>query len=227
MRSVFRPSRLRMILVAGVAAALLPTVAYAQRADTTGDVTICNAAGARPAPGTFVFTASAPASAGGAQSFNLAVGQCAPRVFYPIGVVVTIMEALPNGYAVTAISLKPTSNTPTTTVISANTPSAATANVTVGTGSATVTFTTSGAGSGNGGGGGGGGTACKVPNVFGLGLAAAEAAVRRAHCTVGKVRKVYSRIYYPDVVYSQSPQRGTVLAPRAPVSLTVSLGRHS
>jgi len=212
------------LLLLGLAASLIPAVAYGQRADT-GDLTICNAAGARPAPGTYVFIASAPASAGGTQSFNLAVGQCAPRVFYPVGVVVTVTENLPSGYAVTGIKLTPTSNTPTTSVISSNTPSAGSANVTIGTGSATITFATSGAGSG-GGGGGGGAISCKVPNVFGLSLSAATASLRRAHCTVGKVRKVYSNIYYPGIVYSQSPQRGAVLAPKAPVGLTVSLGHR-
>jgi beta-lactam-binding protein with PASTA domain len=65
-----------------------------------------------------------------------------------------------------------------------------------------------------------------VPNVFGLGLTAAKAAIRKARCTVGIVRKVYSNIYYPSIVYSQSPPRGTVLASRAPVNLTVSLGHR-
>ena len=65
-----------------------------------------------------------------------------------------------------------------------------------------------------------------MPNVFGFGLTAAKAAVRKAHCSVGVVRKVYSNIFYPGIVYSQSPPRGTVLASKAPVNLTVNLGHH-
>jgi beta-lactam-binding protein with PASTA domain len=40
------------------------------------------------------------------------------------------------------------------------------------------------------------------------------------------VHKAYSNIYYPNVVYSESPPHGAVLAPKAHVNLTVSLGHH-
>jgi beta-lactam-binding protein with PASTA domain len=63
-----------------------------------------------------------------------------------------------------------------------------------------------------------------VPDVFGLTLTAATASIRRAHCTVGLVRRVYSNIFYPGIVYSQSPPRGSVLASGARVHVTVSLG---
>ena len=211
------------ILVAGLVASMIPAAAHGQRADS-GILTLCNASGTRPVTGTFVYTAAAPASAGGTQTFNIAVGTCAPRVFYPLGVSVTVTENVPTGYAVTGIKLTPTAGGGgTTSVISSNTRSAGSANVTIGTGQATLTFTTSGSAKG---GGGSGGSSCKVPNVFGLSLTAAKTAVRKAHCTVGAVRKAYSNVFYPAIVYSQSPQRGAVLAPNASVNLTVSLGHH-
>ena len=223
MRRLLTLSTARKMVLAGLVASMIPAVAHGQRADS-GPLTICNSSGARPVTGTFVYTTSAPASAGGTQTFNVAVGSCAPKLFYPLGTSVTITESAPTGYVVTGITLTPTpgSGGPTTSVISSNTPSARTAAVTIGTGGSTLTFTTSA-----GPGGGGGGSSCKVPNVFGLALTAAEAAIRKAHCTVGAVRKVYSNVYYPNVVYGQSPQHGAVLAPKAHVNLTVSLGHHS
>jgi hypothetical protein len=217
MRGVVGLSVVRKILVVGVVAALIPAVAYGRRADS-GILTICNASGARPVTGTFVYTAAAPGAAGGTMVFNVAVGSCAPRVFYPLGTSVTVSETVPSGDLVTAITLIPTAGGGgTTSVISASTPAAGSANVTIGTGQATLTFTTSSKS---------GGIPCTVPNVFGLGLTAAKAAIRRAHCSLGAVRKAHSNIYYPGIVYSQSPPRGTVLAPRARVTLTVSLGHH-
>ena len=211
----------RTIVLAGLVASMIPAAASGRRLDS-GILTICNASGARPVTGTFVYTAAAPASAGGTLTFNVAVGTCAARVFWPLGTSVTIIENVPTGYAVTGITLTPTAGGGgTTSVISSNTPAAGTATVTIGSGQATLTFTTSGPATG-----GGGGSSCKVPNVFGFALTTAKAAVRKAHCTVGIVRKVYSNVYYPGRVYSESPQRGTVLAPGAPVNLTVSLGHH-
>ena len=105
---------------------------------------------------------------------------------------------------------RPTPGGPgTPSIISANTPAAGSATVTIGSGQATLTFTTSSTS---------GVSPAQVPNVFGFGLTAAKAAVRKAHCSVGAVRKVYSNIFYPGSVYSQSPQRGTVN--RRPVNLT-------
>ena len=208
----------RRVLFAGLVASMIPAAAFGQRADS-GLLTVCNVSGARPATGTFTFTYSTVASAGGTQTFNIAVGACASRVFYPQGVGVTVTENVPTGYAVTGIALTPTPGGPgTSSVISSNTPEAGSATVTIGSGQATLTFTTNGPT--------GSKSPCKVPNVFGFTLTAAEAAVRRAHCTVGIVHKVYSNLYYPDRVYSQSPPRGSVLAPSARVNLTVSLGHH-
>lgn len=219
MRGVVRSSVGRRVLFAALLPAMIPAAAYARGvAPPSGLLTVCNESGARPVAGTFTYTFSAVASAGGTQTFNIAVGSCAPRVFYTQGVSVTVTENVPAGYAVTGIRLVATPGGPgTTSVISANTPSAGSATVTIGTGQATLTFTTSSTT---------GAIPCTVPNVFGLGLTAAKAAVRKAHCSVGAVRKVYSNIFYPDIVYSQSPPRGTVLASKAPVNLTVSLGHH-
>jgi hypothetical protein len=183
-------------------------------------VTICSASSAaHPATGTLVFTASTIASAGGTQTFTIPAGGCTPRIFWPLGVSVTVIENVPANYAVTAIALTPTKGGPgTTSVISAATVSAGTATVTIGSGQATLTFTTSGPASSK--------PLCVVPNVFGLALTAARSAIRKAHCAVGTLRKVYSDLYYPGRVFSQSPPRGTVLAHGARVTLTVSLGHH-
>ena len=211
---------MRRILLTGLVAALIPAAAYGHRADS-GILVICNASGARPVTGTFVYTTSTVASAGGTQTFSIPVGTCGARLFYPLGVSVTVTETVPAGDAVTGITLTPTAGGPGTTTTAAANPSAGSAAVTIGTGQASLTFKTSGSGKA---GGGGGGAACKVPNVFGLTLTAATSALRKAHCTAGAVHKVHSSIYYPGVVYSQSPPRGTVLAANAHVGLTVSLG---
>jgi len=219
MGGMVRSSAIWKILLVGLVASLLATAADARRADS-GLLTICSASSTvRPVAGTFVYTAAAAASAGGTLTFNVPVGACASRVFYPLGVGVTVIENVPTGYAVTGITLTPTAGGGgTTSVISSSAPAAGTATVTIGTGQATLTFTTSGPATGGG--------VCKVPNVFGLGLAAGKAAIRKAHCTVGAVRKVYSNVFYAGRVFSQSPPRGTVLASGAPIALTVSRGHH-
>ena len=216
-------SLVRKLAFVGLLAALVPAAAYGQRADS-GLLTVCSASGARPTTGaTFTYTFSTVASAGGTTTFNIPVGSCSSRVFYPDGASVTVTENVPTGYAVTGIALTPTAGGGgTSSVVTANTPLAGSATVTIGPGQATLTFTTSGPATG----GGGGSTPCKAPNLFGLGLTAAKAAVRKAHCAVGIVRKVYSNVFYVGRVYSQSPPRGTVLAPNAPINLTVSLGHH-
>jgi hypothetical protein len=212
-----RSSVVGKILLAGLVASLIPAAAYGQRADS-GILTVCNASGVRPVTGAFTYTLSTVASAGGTMTFNIAVGTCAARVFYPQGVSVTVTENVPAGDAVTGITLSPTAGGPgTTSVISSNTPASGAATVTIGSGQATLTFTTSSTT---------GGIPCKVPNVFGFGLTAAKAAIRKAHCTVGTTHQVYSKIFNAGRVFSQSPPRGTVLAPGALVSLTVSRGPH-
>jgi hypothetical protein len=209
----------RKIVLAGLVAAMVPAVAYSRETAVGGELILCSASGVRVATGTFTFTLVTLASAGGTTTLNVPVGTCTGRLFYPVGISLTVSENVPAGFAVAGITLNATPGGPgTTSVITSNTPAAGSAVVTVGSGQATLTFTTNGAA--------GAARLCKVPNVFGLALTAAKGALRKANCTVGSVRKVYSNIYYPGVVYSQSPQRGTVLAPRAPVNLTVSLGHH-
>jgi PASTA domain-containing protein len=219
MRGPTSSSVVRAIVLAVLVASLIPAVANGREAAVGGELILCNASGLRTATGTFTFTFVTVASAGGTTTLSVPVGTCTGRLFYPIGVSVTVSENVPPGDAVTGIVLAPTpGGSGTTSVITSNTPGAGSATVAIGSGQATLTFTTDGPA----------GTArlCKVPDVFGLSLTAAKAAIRKANCTLGTVRKVYSTIYYPGVVYSQSPPRGTVLAPRAPVGLTVSLGRR-
>jgi PASTA domain len=219
MRGLVRSSVVRKIVLAGLVASMIPAAAYGREAAIGGELILCSASGARSATGTFTFTLVTVASAGGTTTLNVPVGTCTGRLFYPVGVSLTVSENLPAGYAVTGITLNATpGGSGTTSVITSNTPAAGSATATIGSGQATLTFTTNGPA--------GAARLCKVPNVFGLLFAAAKTAIRKAHCTVGLVRKVYSNIYYPGVVYSQSPQPGTVLAPLAHVNLTVSLGHR-
>jgi hypothetical protein len=197
-------------LLAILIACMVPTAAAARSADT-GIITVCNGGGES---GTLTLTTVA--SAGGTTTLGLSAGACTGMLFYPEGVGVTV--TLSPSSAVTAITLTPTKGKQgTTSVIASSNPGAGTANVTIGSGDATLTFVTKGPA--------GAARPCKVPNVFGLTLAAAKSAVRRANCTVGAVRKVHSNLYYPGRVFSQSPPRGTVLGPHGTVGLTVSLGR--
>jgi PASTA domain len=212
-------SAVRAIVLAGLLASLVPAVASGRGDAVGGELILCSASGLRTATGTFTFTLVTLASAGGTTTLNVPVGTCTGRLFYPIGVSLTVSENVPSGDAVTGIALTPTpGGSGTTSVITSNTPGAGSATVTIGSGQATLTFTTDGPA--------GAARLCKVPNLFGLSFAAAKTAIGKANCTLGTVRKVYSTIYYPGIVYSQSPARGAVLAPRAHVGLTVSLGRR-
>lgn len=204
-------------LLAILIACAVPAAAGARSADT-GMLTVCNASGARPATGTFTITLTTVASAGGTTTLGLSAGTCTGMLFYPTGVGVTVTQSASPGNKVTAITLTPTKGKQgTSSVLVSSNPGAGAANVTIGSGDATLTFVMNGPA--------GTARACKVPNVFGLALAAAKTAIRKANCTVGAVRKVHSNLYYPGRVYSQSPPRGTVLGPRGTVGLTVSLGR--
>jgi len=203
-------SRSAFSLLAILVACVVPASAAARSADT-GIITVCNAG---TASGTLTLTTVA--SAGGTTTLGLSAGACTAMLFYPEGVGVTVTLSPSNG--VTAITLAPTKGKQgTTSVIASSNPGAGTANITIGSGDATLTFATKGSA--------GAARPCKVPNVFGLTVAAAKSAIRKAGCTVGGVRKVHSNLYYPGRVYSQSPPRGTVLGPHGTVGLTVSLGR--
>ena len=178
-----------------------------------GTLEVCNASGARPVTGSFTYTLAAPASAGGSQIFNIAVGSCSAPVFYTEGTPVTVTENVPSGYAVTTIAIAGGGST-----ISSSTPAAGMAVVTIGSGQSLLTLTTSAPVT----------TVpardCKVPNVMGLGLTAAKAALVKAGCTKGLLRRAYSRTFRVGHVIAESPRRGTTLAHGAPVDLTLSRG---
>jgi beta-lactam-binding protein with PASTA domain len=57
--------------------------------------------------------------------------------------------------------------------------------------------------------------------VLGLRLAAAKAKIRRAHCTVGNVRRVRSRRSLVGRVVSQNPRPGAIKRRNFPVKLAV------
>jgi hypothetical protein len=210
----------RTVVLAGlVASMMIPAAASGRETAVGGELILCSASGTRVATGTFTFTLVTLASAGGTTTLTVPAGTCTGRLFYPVGVSVTISQSVPAGDAVTGITLTPTpGGIGTTTVITSNNPGAGSATITMGSGQATLTFTVNGPA--------GAARLCKVPNLFGVLFSAAKTAIRRANCTLGTVHKVYSNIYYPGVVYSQSPPGGTIRAPRAPVGLTVSLGHR-
>lgn len=202
-----------LLLPAFAAAAPHPPVATTPSAPPSGTLSICNTSGARPITGSLSFTVAAAASAGGTQTITVAVGACAPQIFYPQGATVTITENVPSGYAVTATSIAGGAST-----LSSATPASGTAVVLVGTGQALVTFTTSGPAARPE------AINCKVPNILGLGLTATKTALAHAHCTLGRIRRAYSRGFRAGHVMAEAPRRGTLLAPRAPVDVVVSRG---
>jgi beta-lactam-binding protein with PASTA domain len=60
---------------------------------------------------------------------------------------------------------------------------------------------------------------CHVPRVIGLKLARAKTKIRRAHCSVGRIRRARSR--RPGRVIGQSPRAGKVKPRGYPVKLVV------
>ncbi|HUA72629.1 MAG TPA: PASTA domain-containing protein [Solirubrobacteraceae bacterium] len=66
---------------------------------------------------------------------------------------------------------------------------------------------------------------CRVPKTKGMKLNAAEKALRRAHCKVGKVKRANSRTVRSGHVASTAPRAGRVLKPGTKVELFVSKGR--
>jgi hypothetical protein len=66
---------------------------------------------------------------------------------------------------------------------------------------------------------------CKVPRVKGMKLAAAEKAVRKAHCKVGKVKRVSSHKLARGRVMNTSPTAGRHLRAGTKIELWVSKGR--
>jgi hypothetical protein len=179
----------------------------------TGTLAICNASGARPITVALGYTAAAAASAGGTLSFTVGVGACAGQVFYPQGAAVTVTENVPSGFAVTAITIGGGGSTITSVNLAAGT-----ATVTIGSGQSVLTFTTSAPPPFTP------PAACKVPNLLGLGLLGAKAALRRSACTLGRVTRAYSGAIPVGRVVGAKPRRGTVLAHAAPVDVVLSRG---
>jgi hypothetical protein len=66
---------------------------------------------------------------------------------------------------------------------------------------------------------------CVVPKVKGKRLRAAKQAIRRAHCSIGKVTKAFSASVKKGRVISQKPKPGKKLAAGSKVKLKVSKGK--
>jgi hypothetical protein len=66
---------------------------------------------------------------------------------------------------------------------------------------------------------------CVVPKVKGKTVRAAKRAIKRAHCSVGKVTRVFSAKVKKGRVVSPKPRAGRKLAPGAKVRLEVSKGK--
>jgi beta-lactam-binding protein with PASTA domain len=62
--------------------------------------------------------------------------------------------------------------------------------------------------------------------ITGLTLVSARAAIVKKACTVGRVRRVYSRTVKVGRAISQYPRRGTTLSHGAPVDVVVSRGHR-
>jgi uncharacterized delta-60 repeat protein len=69
------------------------------------------------------------------------------------------------------------------------------------------------------------GAPCKVPDVRGRRLAVARSTIRKARCTVGKIRRKASKKVKSGRVISQRPKAGTTLPSLGKVNLVVSRGR--
>jgi hypothetical protein len=67
---------------------------------------------------------------------------------------------------------------------------------------------------------------CVVPKLKGKKLRAAKRALKRAHCSVGKVTKVFSARVRKGRVVAPKPKAGKKLAPGARVKLVVSKGKQ-
>jgi Glucodextranase, domain B/PASTA domain len=69
------------------------------------------------------------------------------------------------------------------------------------------------------------GPVCKVPRTKGMKLSAAERALRRAHCRVGRIRHQRSKKARKGRVFATSPHAGYVMRAGSKVELFVSKGR--
>jgi PASTA domain len=209
------PFLLASALTLAPAAAAKPPAPQPQPAVNSGNVAICATQGAWPATGPLTFTLTAPASAGGTQIISVALGACSPVIWYPAGTSLSILETVPAGHAVTGITFAGSGT------LTGSAPSAGSATVSIGSSSGTLTFATSGPKPA------GGAAPCKVPGLFGLTVTGAKARLKARACTLGRVRRVYSKVIRAGYVLGQSPKKGATLAHGAPVSIAVSRGPQS
>jgi len=203
-----------------LALALVPAAKPPQQPPSSpqpyGTIAVCAQQGARPVTtGPLTFTIVAPPGAGGSQVVSVALGACSGPVWYPSGTSLTILETVPAGDAVTTISLAGSG------ALTATTPSAGSATVTVGTAAGSVSFTTSGPATAS--------TVahCTVPGLFGLTVTGAKARLKAHACTLGSIRRVYSKVIRAGYILGQSPKKGATLAHGAPVGVTLSRGPQS
>jgi len=204
----YRPAALVAGIAAAAVAVVLPTLAPAA---TSGTLSACNTAGAPAPTGSFLFTFAAPGSAGGTTSYNVAIGSCTGKVYYPVGTQVLVSETVPSGDSVTSITLTGDGT------LNASTPSAGTATVTVNSGDTVVTFVTKAAGAPPPPG-------CVVPRVAGLTLVTARKVLASRHCLAGKVVRVYTSVFPKGGVTGTVPKAGTHLPHNAKVTILVSKG---
>jgi PASTA domain-containing protein len=184
----------------------------AQPAVVSGPIAVCASQGAWPVTAPLNFTLVAPASAGGSHIVTVATGTCSTPIFYPAGTSLSIIETVPAGHTVTAITFSGSGT------LTASAPASGSATVTVGTASGSITFTTSGPKPASSAAG------CTVPGLFGLTVTGAKARLRAHACTLGRIRRVYSKVIRAGYILGQSPKKGATLAHGAPVSVTVSRG---
>lgn len=199
-----------------VAAPALATSSPTATAVESGTLNICNTSGTPPISIALTYSLSAPASAGGSQVLSASPGTCTVNIWYPVGTSVTVLETIPAGFAVTAITIGGGEST-----IAQSVPSAGMAVVTIGNGNSTLTFTTKAPGPPPA----PPAAPCIVPHVVGLTLAAARKAVVRAHCRVGSVHRVYSSRIPKGGVASVKPKQGAHRAHNAKLRLNLSRGR--
>jgi beta-lactam-binding protein with PASTA domain len=68
---------------------------------------------------------------------------------------------------------------------------------------------------------------CVAPKLKDKTLTAAKRAITRAHCSLGKVSRVYSAKVRKGRVISQKPRPGTKLAAGAKIRLALSKGKKT
>jgi len=66
---------------------------------------------------------------------------------------------------------------------------------------------------------------CRVPAVMGKPLAVAVRAILKRHCSVGTIRRAFSKVVKKDHVISQMPRPRTLLPNQGKVNLVLSRGR--